>query len=428
MKNCLLLFLISFSFSASAQIVSGIYLGKLQNDSNKKIQNYELALSEYRGKITGYAYTTFVSNDTFYYSIKKIKATRTEKELIVEDDKMIINNFPESPAKGVRQVNTIQLTNEDTLRQMKGGWHTTKTKVYYALTGDMKLMRDADSSRSALIGHLRELNIIGNDNYGNTASGDNRETRVAKNTKSSGSKGSKEKNQQAGKDQAQAVVPQVQETMSKSNGQNETGIKQTVAGNNTSTETVAKETSSRETLTKNSSSRETIAKETSSKETAVTGSQQEESKMARNASAIDPLSGKSHSTGSKTSVMRSAPPIATPYELRGKNQMPVVEVSSDSLVLAFYDNGVIDGDSISVYVNGQAIVSHTRLTATATKKTIYIGKQQDVQLLLVAENLGSLPPNTGLLVIRDGDNNYQLNFSADLQTNAAVTIRKKKSD
>ena len=106
--------------------------------------------------------------------------------------------------------------------------------------------------------------------------------------------------------------------------------------------------------------------------------------------------------------------------------MPVVEVSSDSLVLAFYDNGVIDGDSISVYVNGQAIVSHTRLTATATKKTIYIGKQQDVQLLLVAENLGSLPPNTGLLVIRDGDNNYQLNFSADLQTNAAVTIRKKK--
>ena len=60
------------------------------------------------------------------------------------------------------------------------------------------------------------------------------------------------------------------------------------------------------------------------------------------------------------------------------------------------------------------------------KKTIYIGKQQDVQLLLVAENLGSLPPNTGLLVIRDGDNNYQLNFSADLQTNAAVTIRKKK--
>ena len=421
MKNCLFLFLISFSLSASVQIVSGIYLGKLQNDSNQKIQNYELALSEYRGKITGYAYTTFVSNDTFYYSIKRIRATRTEKELIVEDDKMIINNFPESPAKRVRQVNTIQLTNEDTLRQMKGGWHTTKTKVYYSLTGDMKLMRDADSSRSALIGHLRELNIIGNDNYGNTASGDNGETRIAKNTKSSGNKGSKEKNQQAGKDQVQTAEPQVQETVTKSAGTREkTGIKQTVAKDNVSKEVAVKETSTKETV-----AMEPASKKTSSKETEVTSSQSEESKIARTASAIDPLSRKSHSTGSKTSVMRSAP-IATPYELRGKNQMPVVEVSSDSLVLAFYDNGVIDGDSISVYVNGQAIVSHTRLTATATKKTIYIGKQQDVQLLLVAENLGSLPPNTGLLVIRDGDNNYQLNFSADLQTNAAVTIRKKK--
>ena len=415
MKNCLLLFLISFSFSASAQIVSGIYLGKLKNDSNQKIQNYELALSEYRGKITGYAYTTFVSNDTFYYSIKRIRATRTEKELIVEDDKMIINNFPESPAKRVRQVNTIQLTNEDTLRQMKGGWHTTKTKVYYSLTGDMKLMRDADSSRSALIGHLRELNIIGNDNYGNTATGGNGETRVAKNTKSSGNKGSKEKNQ------VQTVEPQVQETVSTSTGTKEkNAIRQTAARDNVSKEVAVHENANRETIAK-----ETASKNTASKETEATASQREESKIARTASAIDPLSGKSHSTGSKTSVMRSAP-IATPYELRGKNQMPVVEVSSDSLVLAFYDNGVIDGDSISVYLNGQAIVSHTRLTATATKKTIYIGKQQDVQLLLVAENLGSLPPNTGLLVIRDGDNNYQLNFSADMQTNAAVTIRKKR--
>ena len=217
------------------------------------------------------------------------------------------------------------------------------------------------------------------------------------------------------------MQPQVESTVSKSTGTKEkNGIKQTAARDNVSKEVAVHENANRETIAK-----ETASKNTASKETEATASQREESKIARTSSAIDPLSGKSHSTGSKTSVMRSAP-IATPYELRGKNQMPVVEVSSDSLVLAFYDNGVIDGDSISVYLNGQGIVSHTRLTATATKKTIYIGKQQDVQLLLVAENLGSLPPNTGLLVIRDGDNNYQLNFSADMQTNAAVTIRKKR--
>jgi hypothetical protein len=47
-------------------------------------------------------------------------------------------------------------------------------------------------------------------------------------------------------------------------------------------------------------------------------------------------------------------------------------------------------------------------------------------LVLYAENLGKYPPNTGLLVIHDGDDVYQVRFSADLQTNAAVILRRKK--
>src|SRR5579875_1362662 len=156
MKNLVLLFFISISLSCSAQVVSGIYMGKLTNDSTKKNQTYELALSEYRGKIRGFSYTTFVSNDTFYYSIKSIKAYKKDGQLIVEDDKMIVNNFPESPAKGVHQINYIKLTNEDTLREAVGTWKTTQTKIYYSLHGEMQTKRDDDSSKSALIGHLKE--------------------------------------------------------------------------------------------------------------------------------------------------------------------------------------------------------------------------------------------------------------------------------
>ena len=66
------------------------------------------------------------------------------------------------------------------------------------------------------------------------------------------------------------------------------------------------------------------------------------------------------------------------------------------------------------------------LKATAIKKTIYIQPGDDeVGLVLYAENLGKYPPNTGLLVVHDGDDVYQLRFSADLQQNAAVVFREK---
>ena len=57
------------------------------------LQQYQLALSEYRGKITGYSYTTYVVNDTFYYGIRKINAKKENGKLIVEDDKFITNNL-----------------------------------------------------------------------------------------------------------------------------------------------------------------------------------------------------------------------------------------------------------------------------------------------------------------------------------------------
>jgi hypothetical protein len=78
-------------------------------------------------------------------------------------------------------------------------------------------------------------------------------------------------------------------------------------------------------------------------------------------------------------------------------------------------------------MNGEAVVAKAKLLEAATKKTIRIPPAVDsVELLLVAETLGSIPPNTGLLVVQDGSARYEVRFSADLQTNAAIVFRKKK--
>ncbi|HVG12316.1 MAG TPA: hypothetical protein VM843_04890 [Flavisolibacter sp.] len=82
---------------------------------------------------------------------------------------------------------------------------------------------------------------------------------------------------------------------------------------------------------------------------------------------------------------------------------------------------------ISVYVDGALIISNTKLTELAVKKWVSLASPQEItEIKLVAENLGTLPPNTGLLVIQDGATRYNVNFSADLQTNASIIIKKKK--
>ncbi|UEG50800.1 hypothetical protein LK994_04840 [Ferruginibacter lapsinanis] len=103
--------------------------------------------------------------------------------------------------------------------------------------------------------------------------------------------------------------------------------------------------------------------------------------------------------------------------------------TADSLTLTLYDNGEVDGDVVSVLLNGKVIFEKAALTTKPNRKTIYIDKaagSDSLQLVMYAENLGSIPPNTGLLVVNDGDATYEVRFSADLQTNAAILLRRKK--
>jgi hypothetical protein len=91
---------------------------------------------------------------------------------------------------------------------------------------------------------------------------------------------------------------------------------------------------------------------------------------------------------------------------------------SDSLILTLYDNGDVDGDTVSVLMNGSIIFSKQGLTTKANSKTIYtgIGTTDSIMLVMYAENLGSIPPNTGLLMVQDGEAVYYVRFSADLKT------------
>ena len=106
-----------------------------------------------------------------------------------------------------------------------------------------------------------------------------------------------------------------------------------------------------------------------------------------------------------------------------------VEVAQDSLILSLYDNGTIDGDTVSILVNGEVVMPKVGLLARAVNKTIYLTPEMgdSIRVIMYAENLGTFPPNTGLLIVRDGDINYEIRFSGDLQKNSAIILKRKKS-
>jgi len=109
--------------------------------------------------------------------------------------------------------------------------------------------------------------------------------------------------------------------------------------------------------------------------------------------------------------------------------VPEIAVDTGTLRLDFYDNGVVDGDSITVLVNNVVVLSHQRLTEKPVTSYVRVDLQHTFQEIeMVAENLGSIPPNTALLIITAGEKRYQLFLSSTEQKSAKVRFVYEKQN
>jgi hypothetical protein len=101
-------------------------------------------------------------------------------------------------------------------------------------------------------------------------------------------------------------------------------------------------------------------------------------------------------------------------------------VSSDSIRLSFYDNGDIDGDSISVFLNANPVLVKQEITSRALNLYLTLDKNREYnEISMFADNLGNFPPNTALMIISDGVTQHELYLSSSLTQNASVRIRRK---
>ena len=365
---CFALFFCTASFSQSAPVdMTGLWTGLMFNDTTEMNYRYEIAISEKRGKLIGYSQTFFILDGIEYYGVKKLKITIDGDKVITQDLKLLENNYPIKPPKGVYVVNVLNFELKKDVMMLSGMFETNRTREYAPATGYVHVERKIDVKQSPLVKQLEKMGLMSELSFVPA-----------------------EKPNEA----TAAIMPKTDVTEKE-----QPAVK---------AKPVEKEKPAEVKVVKTKPVKEknvTKAKEVTETKEAIVKKEPE----------------------TKTAPEVKQKQAAADINSRVIETIQSVNYSSDSLVISLYDNGEVDGDTVSVLMNGNVIMPMVGLTTNAVRKTINTKDITDsIQIVMYAENLGTLPPNTGLLIVYDGKERYEIRFSGDLKRNAAIVFKKKQ--
>lgn len=141
-------------------------------------------------------------------------------------------------------------------------------------------------------------------------------------------------------------------------------------------------------------------------------------------------------------VATTAPPVVLPQEpvlprkiiplpekiaQRETDVQSLLEIAAadkDSIKVEVYDNGDIDGDSVSLYYDNELLVNKKMITASPITLYVSLSKTRNPisHLRLVAESLGSIPPCTALMIVTTKSKRYEVRLSSSFKKNATVEL------
>ena len=119
--------------------------------------------------------------------------------------------------------------------------------------------------------------------------------------------------------------------------------------------------------------------------------------------------------------------VENQFKERQNELVEEIVVNSDSLQVDFYDNGEVDGDSISVFFNKQLLAFNRKISTRSIHFDLVLDNtKEENELSMFADNLGAIPPNTALMVVYDGKKRYEVRLSSNLEKNATILFKRKK--
>ncbi len=122
-------------------------------------------------------------------------------------------------------------------------------------------------------------------------------------------------------------------------------------------------------------------------------------------------------------------PSIIPAVLKDRDNQLVktMVIHTNEITLNIYDDGAIDHDTVSVYLDNRQVISHAMLTDRPIVVTLHLDEDNAYhEVVMVAENEGEIPPNTSLMIVKAGDKEYEVRITSTTQKNAVIRFQYAK--
>lgn len=114
-----------------------------------------------------------------------------------------------------------------------------------------------------------------------------------------------------------------------------------------------------------------------------------------------------------------------PWVLIARENVVTKTIVTHSKTISFdlIDNGTIDNDTITIYNNNVLMLDRNRLSYKAIHFDLkFDEKQTKHEIIVVANNLGAVPPNTALLIYKDARQTEEVAINTNFSQNAKLII------
>lgn len=382
MKLIFILFLLPLQLFA--QDISGIWAGTIQTQGFDL--EYQLVISQQKEELSGYSLTVFAIDGVDNMGIKSVIFKKKKGNISVEDDDLIYNNYTTSP-KRVKLFGTLSLTEADTGMYLDGTFYTRQIDLRSPddnlYSGTIHLRRLDNSAQTKLTEQLDKMNLFKSLSF----------------------------YQSAKKETGNPVVSTQQPVAT-------TAIVQQPPAIEEKKEAPEKVSDFGDLV---------VAKSTNSNRVVSTPKKTDSAFVKPDKS----LAEKKNNAAIPTKRLADLAPSANAAAKIAERKTEVIRsvfFRSDSLTFSLYDNGTVDGDTVSVVMNGRVIIPRQGLTGLGFRVTVPTPTDLGDSLLVTmyAENLGTIAPNTGLLIIQDGNERSEIRFEGDLQKSSAIILKRRR--
>ena len=112
---------------------------------------------------------------------------------------------------------------------------------------------------------------------------------------------------------------------------------------------------------------------------------------------------------------------------RNAQIIKTIDVTGPSIKIEIYDNGQVDGDTVSIFMNGVLLIPAKMLTAKPITINIDVNEKEDAyDIVMFAESMGTIPPNTAFMVVTTSTKRYEINITSTEQTSGSIRLRIKR--